>query len=196
MSNKTATYKPSSVKAVILGIPIEGFVKGTFLHIERQEVAFTSRKALDGTVAVFVDRHASYTVTFTISSTSPTNTWLHLLFKLFMSYGISFRMPIFIRDLSGSTSFFATDCYFESEPSTSFSDQVEPTEWKIICHDGSYTKGGNIEDSDLVKAIQAITQVISLAGLVGMDVGEFANTAIGYAKNAAKSAFGGLSDLI
>ncbi len=196
MSNKTATYRPSSVSASIVGVPIEGFIKGTFIDIERQDAAFTTRKATDGTVAVFVDKYATYTVSFYLQSTSPANNWLHLMFKLFMSYGISFKMPIMISDKSGSTTFFATDCYFETEPPTAFSDVVESVEWRIICHDGSYTKGGNIQDNDLVEAIQTIVQVVSLAGLVGMDLGELEQVALGYAENAAQSVLGGLSSLI
>lgn len=196
MTNKTATYRPSSVKASVVGVPVEGFVNGTFLTIEKQDMTFTSRKAPDGTVAVFVDGKPTYNISFFLQSTSASNTWLHLMFKLFMSYGVSFKMPVMISDASGSTSFFGTDCYFETEPNTSFSDTVETVEWRIVCHDGAYTKGGNIEDNDLIEAIQTIVQVVSLAGLVGIDLGELGQLALGYAENAATQVFGGLSDLI
>lgn len=169
------TYSPVDVDASILGIDVEGFSSDTFINITPDNPTFTYRRAMDGSTVATMNRYSTYTVTLTLHQSSPANTWLHLLYGIFKEQGIQFIMPVLIKDKSGTTSFFATDCWFDLEPSTTFSNKVENTEWRIKCNNGTYVKGGNGDDSIVTEVIQAVQTALSLAGTLGIDLGNFEN---------------------
>lgn len=173
MSNKIAAYDPSSFQLSILGVDVQGFVEGVFTTLERTEPVFTYRRAIDGSTNMFIQKYATRRLTFTIDKTSPSNTWIHLLFDLFNTYGEAFKMPVLFKDRSGETSFFATECFFESEPSVNHSDSVEPITWTLLCFDGKPVIGGNVVDEDLGKAVKYLNDAIKLASLAGVDLTSF-----------------------
>ena len=180
MSGKVATYAPSEFKLSILGADVIGFSNGVFASLERTDPVFGYRRAIDGRVNVFIKKNATRRLTFTIERTSPSNTWIHLLFNLFTEYGISFKIPIFFKDQSGETSFFATECYFEEEPTINFSEDVDGVTWTIVCFDGKPVIGGNVADSDSSKAINLIQNALSISSLVGVDLSSLKNKASEY----------------
>lgn len=173
MSNKIAAYDPSSFQLSILGVDVVGFTDGVFTTLERTDPVFTYRKAIDGNVNVFMQKNATYKLSFTLDKTSPSNTWIHLLFDLFTRFGISFKLPVLFKDRTGESSFFATECFFESEPSLNHGKDVEPITWNMLCFDGKPVIGGNVQDSDLGKAIKYLNEAIKLASLVGVDLTSF-----------------------
>lgn len=175
------TYSPIDVNASILGIDIEGFASETFINIDPDSPTFTYKRAMDGSSMAIINKFAAYNVKFTLQQSSPANTWLHLLFNLFKTHGIQFAMPILIRDNSGSTTFFAKDCWFDKEPSTSFASTIGNVEWSIRCNKGSYTIGGNGTAGNAADIIQAVTMALGIAGTLGVDLGGFSQALGGIA---------------
>lgn len=180
MSGKVATYAPSSFKLSILGADVIGFSDGVFASLERTDPVFTHRRSIDGKVNLFLKKHATRRLTFSLDKTSPSNTWIHLVFELFTTYGIAFKIPVVFKDGSGETSFFATECYFEQEPTINFSQDVDSTTWTLICFDGRPIIGGNVSDQDSAKAIELIQKAMSFASLVGVDLSSLTNKASEY----------------
>lgn len=167
------TYAPSEVDANVLGIGVEGWANGEFISITPESPSFTFKRAMDGSTQAKLNRYQSYLVTLTLDQSSPTNTYLHLVYKLFRRYGMPFALPLLIRDKSGSTTFFATDVWIENEPSTSFSTTLTTAKWEFRCQNASYTKGGNGDNNMAVEIVSAITTAVGLAGVLGVDFGDF-----------------------
>lgn len=170
------TYSPTDVDANILGVDIEGWSTDTFIKIEPDSPTFTYRRsAFDGSTMPILNKFRAYNVTFSLASSSPTNTWLHLLHNLFSKHGIIFKLPILIRDKSGNTSFFATDCWFDGEPTKEFSSKVTTTDWKLRCNSAQYQIGGNGENNSAVQIIASLQQALQIAGVLGINTAPFAN---------------------
>lgn len=168
------TYSPTDVDANILGVDIEGWSTDTFIKIEPDSPTFTyKRSAFDGSTMPILNKFRAYNVTFSLSSSSPTNTWLHLLHNLFSNYGVIFKLPIMIRDKSGDTSFFATDCWFDGEPAREFSSKVTTTDWKLRCNNAQYQIGGNGDASNVVAIVDSIQQALQIAGVLGVNLTPF-----------------------
>lgn len=171
------TYIPSSVKVSLFGIPIEGFSSSNVVDIERIDNATTFRKAQDGSQTAFVDRFGSYRVTVHLNQTSEANTWLHLLFKLYQSTGVEFKMPLMIEEKipKGGTTFTSLDTFFETEPTTTFSSSLEAKQWVFICHNASYIQQGTYESTNMYETIQTIIRVIELSQSFGFDLEDLQN---------------------
>ena len=167
------TYSPSDVKANVLGFDVTGYAEGTFVSISPDAKTFSFKRAMDGSTMAVQNKFQTYTIKFTLQQSSSANTWLHLLYKLFKRHGIAFIMPVLIADTSGNTSFFATDCWFEGEPDSSFGNTLGSVEWVIKCNNGSYTRGGNGDTPIILAIIAAVETAISISGNLGVDLGEF-----------------------
>ena len=181
------TYSPIDVNASVLGIDIEGFASETFINIEPDSPTFTYKRAMDGSSMAIINKFAAYNVKFTLQQSSTANTWLHLLYNLFKTYGIEFAMPILIRDSSGTTSFFAKDCWFDKEPTVSFGTTLGNIEWSIRCNSGSYSIGGNGKAGNAADIIQAVTQALEVSKTLGIDLSSFSHALGSIAKLSPQS---------
>lgn len=178
-ANRVITYAPSMVKVKLFGINIDGFAADGVVDIERDEGATTFRKAMDGSRTGFSDRYGTYRVTLHLMQTSPSNTWIHQLYKVYQKIGVEFKMPLDIEDLSnnsGKPSFAGTDVFFENEPSTSYSNAGTVTSWSFIVHDGRYNRLGSLETYDVVEKIQMLMAVLDFSDSIGLPLEEMAQT--------------------
>lgn len=176
---KVLTYAPSLVKVKLFGLAMEGFSPDGVADIERQEGATTFRKAMDGSRTAFVDRYATYRVSVHLLQTSPTNTWLHQLYKLYQKAGIEFKMPISIEDKSSGRefdTFSATDVFFDEEPSTNYTSQSEVTTWTFICHDGNYNRMGSADTYEVAEKLQYLFSALSTAESLGINLESIKDT--------------------
>lgn len=176
---KVLTYAPSLVKVKLFGLAMEGFSPDGVADIERQEGATTFRKAMDGSRTAFVDRYATYRVSVHLLQTSPTNTWLHQLYKLYQKAGIEFKMPISIEDKSSGRefdTFSATDVFFDEEPSTNYTSQSEVTTWTFICHDGNYNRMGSADTYEVAEKLQHLFSALSTAESLGINLESIKDT--------------------
>lgn len=164
------SYVPSQVRVSLFGIELVGLSKDSFVSIERTGNLMTFRKAQDGTHAGFVDRYRSYRVTITLSQVSESNEFLHLIKKLDDTLSANIRIPISITETASlasskqGTTFSASDCFFETEPTSDFGSEVGTRQWVFICHDGNYTIRGT---SDATLVSEALSTIMTLIGYVG-----------------------------
>lgn len=173
MTKIVASYTPSSVECSILGILLEGFTPDKIVEITKDEATNTIKKAMDGSITTTLNSKPTYKVTFYLQSTSPSNDWIHLLHKLAELHGNVFKMPILIKDKSGSTFFFSSDLVFDNVPTTSLTNKTEESAWSFTCANCSFTKGGNVEDYQLLETLQYLKQALEIADMFGFNLGEF-----------------------
>ena len=188
------TYVPSSVKVSLFGIGISGFSNSNVVDIERIDNATTFRKAMDGSQTAFMDKYGSYRVTIHLNQTSESNTWLHLLFKLYQRVGVEFKMPLMIEEKipNGGTTFTSLDTFFETEPNTSFNSGLETKPWVFVCNNASYVQQGTQTSNDLIEAIQLIIRAIELSQNFGIDLSDIQDSLV----NSIESSMDALKNFI
>ena len=160
-----ATYSPEDVTVIVAGlVHITGFASGTFVNVEKVLPVFRQRQSADGVVSRTHTRSDLYNVTLTLASTSDSNQVLTYMCKLddMTRRG---KFPLIIKDHSGSSLFFASQCWIESIPSLSYSEDVDSRDWTICCYGGALNVGGNYNESSTGEDIFNIGSSI-LAGVV------------------------------
>lgn len=158
------TYVPESVNCLVAGfIPIEGFVDGTFITVDKDEMPYSSVRMPDGTIARKYNNSQTYTITITLHNGSETN---NLLTKLWQVDEITQRgkFPLLIKDQSGSDLLFSTESWIEGIPSLTKSNAIDARVWVIKSAYAVINIGGNEEVSSLLNDITNIA-VSALPGL-------------------------------
>lgn len=178
------SYVPSAVEASLFGITIDEFAKESMILIKKEDVTVKLQRAIDGTATARFDKYVPYRVTFSLQSTASANSWLHLIYKLYETYGADFKMPLSIKDKSGDTSFFCTDVFFESVPDTNLTRNVETSEWVFLCVNPSFTKGGNVDPSEIIETLQALDTALRVANMFGINLNNFASKIESYSTDA------------
>lgn len=162
-----ALYDPSSVVIYIAGISLEDVAEGTFVRISKDTQTFSSSTSTDGQVYRKRSSSASYTLTLSLTSSSKSNRVLQYL--LIADYATSLgTFPILIKDTSGSSLFFSTNGWIESQPDMNFDQGVRTLTWTIRCLSPTITYGDSYGSSstgeDIVQGI--ISSIPSLTGLL------------------------------
>jgi aspartokinase-like uncharacterized kinase len=157
-------YCPESVNCLIAGfIPIEGFVDGTFISVDKDEMPYSSVRLPDGTIARKYNNSQTYTITITLHNGAETN---NLLTKMWQVDEITQRgkFPLLIKDQSGSDLLFSTESWIEGIPSLTKSNAIDSRVWVIKSAYAVINIGGNEEASGLLQDITNIA-VSALPGL-------------------------------
>lgn len=138
-----AVYSPEDVVILLGGVyQIEGLHEGSFISIEPFGDRWTTSVSTDGRVTRTHTKNPTYTVTITLSSTSDANS----IFSAWASAdGLihSAALPLLIRDGNGSTLLFASMCWVERIPTTTFGVEVEGREWVLRTAGTTLSIGGN-----------------------------------------------------
>lgn len=145
-----ATYMPDACTFLAFGIPLDGFVAGTFISVTKDINPFTTVKTPDGTVARLYNSDQTYTIALTLYSGSDSND---VLTKLWQLDEITQRgkFPVFIKDGSGSDLFFSTTSWIESIPPIVKSDNFEARTWVIRSSQAVINIGGNGDASSILR---------------------------------------------
>lgn len=149
-------YCPESVNCLIAGfIPIEGFVDGTFISVDKDEMPYSSIRMPDGTVARKYNNSQTYTITLTLHNGAETN---NLLTKMWQLDELTQRgkFPLLIKDQSGSDLLFSTESWIEGIPSLTKSNAIDSRVWVIKSAYAVINVGGNEEESSLLQDITNI----------------------------------------
>ena len=158
------SYCPESVQCLIAGfIPITGFVDGTFISVDKDEMPYSSVRMPDGTIARKYNNGQTYTITITLHNGAETNS---LLTKMWQVDEITQRgkFPLLIKDQSGSDLLFSTESWIAGIPSLTKSNAVDSRVWVIKSAYADINIGGNEEVSSLLNDITNIA-VSALPGL-------------------------------
>ena len=146
-------YCPESVNCLIAGIiPVTGFVDGTFISVDKDEMPYSSIRMPDGTVARKKNNSQTYTITITLHNGAETN---NLLTKMWQIDELTDRgkFPLLIKDQSGSDLLFSTESWIEGIPSMTKSNAIDSRVWVIKSAYAVINIGGNEEQSDLINDI-------------------------------------------
>ena len=158
------SYCPESVQCLIAGfIPITGFVDGTFISVDKDEMPYSSVRMPDGTVARKYNNSQTYTITITLHNGAETN---NLLTKMWQVDEIdqSGKFSLLIKDQSGSDLLFSTESWIEGIPSLTKSNAIDSRVWVIKSAYAVINIGGNEGVSSLLNDITNIA-VSALPGL-------------------------------
>lgn len=162
-----ATYMPEEVTILLAGIPVSGFIQGSFISVDKDVKPFTSKRTADGTVSRMYNNDQTYTITLTLYSGSDSN---QLLTRLWQLDEITQRgkFPLMIKDGSGSDLFFSTTTWIEGIPSLVKSNQYEPRAWTLRSSSAIINIGGNGDAESVLNDIVSIaaSALPSLNGLL------------------------------
>jgi hypothetical protein len=162
------TYIPESVVCLVAGVlPVEGYLDGTFIRIDKVKAPFQSITTPDGTTARLQNEDKTYTVSITLHNGSSSNDVLTKLWQLDEITGRG-KFPLLIRDGSGSDLFFSTTTWIEQPPSIVKSNGVDGRTWVLKSSYAIINIGGNDSPSDIVDDIIniALSALPSLSGIL------------------------------
>jgi len=148
-----ASYCPDIVDVLVAGfIKVDGFVDGTFVQIDKDEMPYSSIRMPDGTVSRKYNNSQTYTITITIHSAAEAN---NLFTKLWQIDELTQKgkFPLMVKDQSGSDLLFSTESWIEGIPSLTKSNAIDSRVWVIKSAYAVINIGGNEEQSDLVNDI-------------------------------------------
>lgn len=154
------TYSPSDISITFAGVPIEGFSTDNVVRINRIDPVYTSKRAMDGSVAVTKQKYSKWQVSIFLAQSSESNDLLNGVQKLLFSADIKALqfLPLIIKDNSGTTMFFAKDVWIEQLPELEFGQSLATREWVFMCNDVECIIGGNAEDlSGITEAVAVIS---------------------------------------
>lgn len=154
------TYSPSDISITFAGVPIEGFSSDNVVRINRIDPVYTSKRAMDGSVAVTKQKYSKWQVSIFLAQSSQSNDLLNGVQKLLFSADIKELqyLPLIIKDNSGTTMFFAKDVWIEQLPELEFGQSLATREWVFMCNDVECIIGGNAEDlSGITEAVAVIS---------------------------------------
>jgi len=136
------TYNPASVIISIGGVPMSGFADGTFLMIERDEDAFTKVTGADGYTTRVKSNNRCGSLTLTLKQSSPSNDVLSGFANLdeLSNAGV---VPILIRDISGTSTYFSATGWIRKYPSSEFAKELSNREWILDLADLDVFVGSN-----------------------------------------------------
>lgn len=140
-----ALYSPEDVVILLGGFyQLEGLHDGSFLSISDEKVRWETSVTADGSVSRTNVTPAVHTISITLSSVSSSNSIL-TTWATADSFLYGAILPLIIKDMSGSTMFYTTECWIEKVADTSFDTSVTGREWILKSAGGSLSVGGNSE---------------------------------------------------
>lgn len=150
MSN-LLSYSPEDITILVAGIiPLEGYINGTFVEIEKLFKPYSSTTSSDGITHRTYRNSQEYIVRITLHNTSTGND---ILTKLWLIDEITQtgKFPLLIKDQLGSSLFFSTTSWVEETPVMSFANSISERTWVIHCSQAVINIGGNDGESSLIE---------------------------------------------
>lgn len=163
-----AHYSPEDVTVLLGGVyPVDGFVDGSFISIQKVAPNFTTKVTADGQVCRTRVSSDVYSLGLTLASTASSNKILTTLAALDLAATDS-KFPILIKDSNGSTTFFSPSAWISEIPSVEFDVEVSNREWRLTCAGGVLIVGGN--EGGIIESVSA---EMSGVGFLGLDAAGF-----------------------
>lgn len=137
------TYDPKKVIITFGSILFSGFADGSVVTITRSGNLFDKRKGADGSVDRINMNSNDFEVQVNLMQTSVTNDLLSAVAAadLLANTGIN---PLTVKDLSGTTLFFAAQAWIQKDPDDEFGDSLGTRQWTFGTGVASKFTGGNI----------------------------------------------------
>lgn len=146
-------YCPDAVSVLVAGlIPVDGFVDGTFISIDKDVMPFSSTRTTDGIVSRLYNSDSTYTVKITLTNGASTNDLFTKLWQIDEITQMG-KIPLMIKDQSGSDLFFSPTAWIETLPSLTKSAGVDSRVWTFKAAQCVINIGGNDSPSSLLDDI-------------------------------------------
>lgn len=158
------TYDPSEVNLFLAILyQVEDYAPDSLLSISRDESFYNTVKGGTGSLERVRIEDNTYTITISLSQTSPTNTVLNALATLDRYSGNGF-FPVFCKDGSGQSLFLASSCWIESPPEASYTGSIETRTWNLKAHDMVWGLSGNEADRNIIEQVGQLGALLGQAG--------------------------------
>lgn len=137
------TFVSGSVEVNFGDVIFTGFAEGSYITIERSAQAFEKKRGADGSVDRINKNVFDFTVTIKLKQTSITNDDLSTIFNsdLLNNDGIK---SMTVKDLNGTSYFFATAAWIQTDPNDEYADDLGEREWKFDTGPAKKFTGGNV----------------------------------------------------
>jgi hypothetical protein len=136
------TYRPADVTLVFNGIPITGFMDGTFITAEKNNDAFALNVGSTGTGARAQTQDESGTVVFVLQQTAEANAALSALHELDKASGDGVG-ALACKDLSGVDTIGAETAWIRKVANMEYGNEISGREWTIETDNLVMIPGGN-----------------------------------------------------
>lgn len=124
------TYDPKK-NIVILGVrQITGFAEDDMITIKPLGEGMQIFSGADGEVARSIDPNSTFEITVALSTASKSNDYFSALYNADRKNG-SGVLPLVIKDLSGSTLFFARQAWVQNFPESKRGRKIDTQEWVL-----------------------------------------------------------------
>lgn len=148
-----ALYSPKDVTVLLGGFyKLDGYASDTFINIRKDVKPFDAMKSMDGEQSRIYRKDEGYTVELTLAQSSAANNILSAIYNVDVATQMG-KFPLFIKDLKGSTTFFAGTAWIEDIPDTSFGAELTTRTWVIGTSEAGLNIGGNQENSTVLDII-------------------------------------------
>lgn len=157
-----STYSPKDVTITLAGMhSVTGYADGTFVKITKDIKPFVKVRAMDGEMARMYFEDSGYQVELTLMQSSPTNNILSMLHSVDAATHMG-KIPLFIKDGRGQTSFLAGTAWIEKIPDVTFGAELDTRTWVFGCAEVALTIGGNGSTSDMEDILLAGSSTLPL----------------------------------
>ncbi len=136
------TYDPKKNLTIFGGIELKGFSESSMIEAEPLGDGMKSVVGCDGETARSLDPNQNWKVTVTLMATSKSNDYLSAIHVADRNTGKGI-LPMLFKDLSGRTTFFASQAWITKMPSITREKEVKETEWVFETGPADVFVGGN-----------------------------------------------------
>lgn len=162
------TYSPKDVVVLLGGFySVEGYASDTFINIKKDTKPFDAVKAMDGEQARIYRKDDGFTVELTLAQSAEANNILSALYNVDVATQMG-KFPLFIKDLKGTTAFFAGTAWVEDIPDASFGSDLTTRTWTLGTADAALNVGGNQEHTSLAAILGLGSSVLPLLSEYGV----------------------------
>ena len=160
--NPLYTFNPKEVDVSIAGlIPLTGFANNSIIEIAKVVPNFTYKESpFDGSIARTKIKSNTYSIKLHFAQTSPSNNILSLIHNVDIGFGVG-QFPLFVKDNSGTSSFYSTNTWIEIVPNLSLSGGIETRTWELRSSFGVISVGGN-DTSELNEILGIASSALQL----------------------------------
>ncbi len=124
------TYDPKRVMVIFGTHQIHGMSEDDIVSVSPLGDGMQIHVGADGEVARSIDPNHCYEVTISLATTSKSNDYLSNMFNLDGNTGGGIA-PLLIKDLAGSTLFYAAQAWVQNAPEMGKHRTVDTQEWTL-----------------------------------------------------------------
>lgn len=137
-----ATYDPKRVTIIFGAMEIKGFSEDSIVEAEPLGDGIKTIVGADGETARSLDPNRNWKVTLKLMNTSSSNDYLSTVHIADRATGKGI-LPLAIKDLSGRTTFFASEAWIKNFPKIAREKNIKDNEWELETGPADVFVGGN-----------------------------------------------------